>query len=588
MLALRKVLELMEPSPLSPRVRFGAFELNLHTGELFKHSRKIKLQTQSFLILASLLERPGEVLTREELCQKLWPSGLFVDFEVGLNAAINRLRSVLDDSPGKPRFIETLPRRGYRFIAPVERSVQERLPQIRSLAVLPLENLTGDVAQEYFVDGMTDALITRLAQVGALRVISRTSVMHYKGTRKKLPEIAKELNVDAVVEGSVIRSGSNVRITAQLVYAPSDLHLWANQYERNLTDILLLQAEVASAIANEVQVRLTPQERARLTSARPVNPEAYLSYLRGRLHWNKRTEEGMKKGLELFEQALDKDPSYALSHAGVAECYNMMGFWGVAAPHEVSPKAKAAASKALDIDENLAESHAARGWVQFAYAWDWAGAEKELQCAIELNPGYATAHQWYSHLLVYQGRINEALVEVQRTLALDPLSLVMNSSAAYVHILAHRFEEAEEKVRSTIELEANFPPAQLFLGRIYEETGRIGEALDALRKAVAISGEMARFLSGLGHGYAVAGQCAEAQKVLDKLVEMARQRYVSAYDFAVVYAGLRESEPVFAWLEKAYEERSTWLALLKVDSRFDAFRSDLRFEQLLMRLGLMP
>src|SRR5215472_11826214 len=265
----------MEPSPLSPRVRFGAFELNLHTGELFKHSRKIKLQTQSFLILASLLERPGEVLTREELCQKLWPSGIFVDFEVGLNAAINRLRSVLDDSPEKPRFIETLHRRGYRFIAPLERGGQERVtPSIGSLAVLPLENLTGDAAQEYFADGITDALITRLAQIGALRVISRTSAMHYKGTHKKLPEIANELNVDAVVEGSVARSGSHVRINARLVDGRTDQHLWARQYERELTDILLLQADVAGAVAREVQVRLTPQEEARLALSRPTNPEA--------------------------------------------------------------------------------------------------------------------------------------------------------------------------------------------------------------------------------------------------------------------------------------------------------------------------
>src|SRR5215831_12890322 len=477
----------MQPSPLSPRVRFAAFEVDLQTGELFKHGRKIKLQTQSFLILASLLERPGEVLTREELCQKLWPSGVFVDFEVGLNAAINRLRNVLDDSPEKPRFIETLPRRGYRFIAPVEPSVQERLPQIRSLAVLPLENLTGDLAQEYFVDGMTDALITRLAQIAALRVISRTSAMHYKGTRKKLPEIARELNVDAVVEGSVVRSGSSVRITAQLVYAPSDRHLWANQYERNLTDILLLQAEVASAIANEVQVRLTPQERGRLASARLVNPEAYQAYLRGRLHWNKRTEEGMKKGLELFQQALDKDPSYALSHASVAECYNMMGFWGVAAPHEVSPKAKAAASKALDIDESLAEGHAARGWVQFAYAWDWAGAEKELQRAIELNPGYATAHQWYTHLLAYQGRYEDAFTEVQRTLQLDPLSLVMNSNSAFIYLWARQYDQAIERANRTLECDPYFAPPYLCLGCALQKKGLHAQSLEALSQAVHIS-----------------------------------------------------------------------------------------------------
>lgn len=566
--------------------RFGAFEFSLKTGELRKGGIRIKLPDQSAEILAALLERPGELVMRDELREKLWPADTFVDFDHGLNNATNRLREALGDSAEEPRFVETLPRRGYRFIAPLERCGREPiLPRIGSLAVLPLENLTGDAAQEYFVDGMTDALITRLAQIGALRVISRTSVMHFKGTYKKLPEIARELNVDAVVEGTVARSGPRVRITAQLVDARTDQHLWAREYERNLTDILLLQAEVASAIANEVQVRLTPQERARLASARLVNPEAYQAYLRGRLHWNKRTEEGMKKGLELFQQALDKDPSYALSHAGVAECYNMMGFWGGAAPHEVSPKAKAAASKALEIDENLAEGHAARAWPQFAYDWDWAGAEKELQRAVELNPGYATAHQWYSHLLVYQGRIEEALREVERTLELDPLSVVMNSSAAFIHILAHRFEEAEEQVRSAIELEANFAPLQLFLGRVYEETGRIEKALDAFRKGVTISGEVARFLSGLGHGYAVAGQTTEARKVLLELEEMAKQRYVSSYDFAVVYAGLGESESIFRWLEKAYEERSTWLALLKADSRFDPFRSDPHLQQLLVRLG---
>ncbi len=416
----------------SPRVvRFGDFEANLRSGELRRNGLKIKLADQSFQVLATLLENPGEVATRDELKQKLWAEDTFVDFEGGLNSAIKRLRDALGDSAEAPRFIETLSRRGYRFIHPVDRDTRADLGRIQSIAVLPLENLTGDPSQEYFADGITDALITRLAQIGALRVISRTSVMGYKGKSKLLPEIAQELSVEAVVEGTVARSGNRVRITAQLVHASSDQHLWAMQYERDLTDILLLQAEVASAIADEVQVRLTPPERARLASARRIDPEAYDAYLRGRLHWNKRTEEGMKRGLELFQRALEKDPTYALSHAGVAECYNMLGFWGVAAPHDVSPKAKAAASKALEIDENLAEGHAARAWVRFAYDWDWAGAEKELQRALELNPGYATAHQWYSHLLVYQGRVAEALAEVQRTLDLDPLSLIMNSSGAW-------------------------------------------------------------------------------------------------------------------------------------------------------------
>jgi len=572
---------------MESKVRFGGFELNLQTGELFKRGRKIRLQIQSFLILRSLLERPGEVVSREELRRKLWPSGIFVDFEVGVNTAINRLRNVLDDSPEEPRFIETLPRRGYRFIAPLERGGQDRiLPRIGSLAVLPLENLTGDVAQEYFVDGMTDALITRLAQIGALRVISRMSAMYYKGTHKKLPEIARELNVDAVVEGTVARSGSHVRVSAQLVDARTDQHLWARQYERELTDILRLQADVASAVAHEIQVTLTPQEQARLTLTHPVDREAYEAFLRGRFFWNKRTEEGLKKGMEYFQQSVEKDPSYALAHAGLADSYSMLAFWGLAAPREVSPKAKAAADKALEIDENFGEGHAARGWVQFTYDWSWTAAEKELRRAIELNPGYATAHQWYSHLLVYQGRHAEAFMEVRRTLELDPLSQVMNASSAFVCLLARRFDEAIERSRKTIELHPDFPAPHLWLGWAYTEAGRLDEAVDQHKSAVKISAGAARFLSGLGHGYAVAGKTAGARRTLAKLEKMARARYVSAYDFAVVHAGLRDKQKLFSWLEKGYKERSTWLCLLKGDSRFDPFRSDPRFKRLLVRLGL--
>ena len=570
-------------------VRFGDFEVNLRSGELRRNGLRIRLPNQSFHALSLLLENPGEVLTRQELAQTLWGGETFVDFDAGLNSVIRRLRTALGDLANRPRFIETLPRHGYRFLARVERESQEDIRSaIESLAVLPLENLTGDSNQEYFVDGMTDALITRLAQIGALRVISRTSVMHYKGTRKKLPEIGRELNVDAVVEGSVFRSGSNVRITAQLIYAASDRHLWASQYERNLTDILLLQAEVASAIANEVQVRLTPQERGRLASARLVNPEAYKAYLRGRLHWNKRTEDGMKKGLELFQQALEKDPSYALSHAGTAECYNMMGYWGVAAPHDVSPQAKAASSKALEIDENLAEGHAARGWAQFAYDWDWTGGEKELRRAIQLNPGYAIAHQWYTHLLVYQGRHEEAFTEVQRTLELDPLSLVMNSNGAFIYLWAHQYDQAIERVHRTLDLDAYFAPPYLCLGCALQMKGLHSQGLEALCQAVGLSLNSPRYLAGLGHGYAVAGEAEQARTTFSELEKLSKERYVSAYDFAVFYAGLGEYESVFGWLEKAYEEHSTWLALVNVDPRFDPFHSDPRFQQLVTRLDLAP
>ncbi|HMC21841.1 MAG TPA: winged helix-turn-helix domain-containing protein, partial [Thermoanaerobaculia bacterium] len=444
--------------------RFADFEADDRSGQLRRHGHRIKLPDQSFRMLVLLLGRPGEVVTREELRRELWAEDTFVDFEAGMNSAVKRLRDALGDSAETPRFVETLPRRGYRFIAEVEQPRPETPPRIKSVAVLPLQNLIGDPAQDFFVDGMTDALITRLAQIAALRVTSRTSVMRYKETDKPLPEIARELKVDAVIEGAVTRSGGRVRITAQLVHGPTDQHLWAREYERELTDILLLQAEVAQAIVDEIQVKLTPQEQARLATARLVKPKAYEAYLRGRFHWDKRTEEGMRKGLALFEQALSEDSSFALSHAGVAECHNMLGFWGVASPHEVSAKSKAAATKALDIDPTLAEAHAALGWASFAYDWDWAAGERELRHAIELKSGYTTAHQWYSHLLVYQGRVAEALAQVQRTLELEPVSLIMNSNGALIHLLARRYGEAMERIQRTIELDPHFAPPYLFLG----------------------------------------------------------------------------------------------------------------------------
>jgi TolB-like protein/Tfp pilus assembly protein PilF len=577
----------MEPNPLSPWVRFGAFELNRQTGELFKHGRKIKLQAQSFLVLASLLERPGEVLTREELYLKLWPPSVFVDFEVGLNAAVNRLRSVLSDSPENPRFIETLPRHGYRFIAPLQRESPERIPaRVRSLAVLPLENLTGDAAQEYLADGMTDALITRLAQIGALRVISRTSVMHYKGTHKKLPEIASELNVDAIVEGSFARSGSHVRINAQLVHARTDQHLWARQYEREMTDILALQGDVAGALADEIRITLTPQERARLASARTIEPEAYEDYLRGRFFWNKRTPEGLKKSLQYYWSSLEKDPSYALAHAGLAECYNMMGYWGVLSPQEAYPPAKSEARAAVVIDESCAEAHTALGWTLFTYDWNWPEAKRELDRAVRLNPGYATARQWFSHYWIYLGKKSESLDCVKHTLELDPLSLVMNSNAAFMYFFARDFDAAVERARKTIELDPHFAPPYLCLGQALEQKALFPEAIQAFDRGLVHSERAPFMLAALGHAYAVSGNRSAALASLKDLEELSLRRYVSPYYFAVLSAGAGEAENSLTWLEHALEDRSSWLAWLKVDPRFDALREQPRFQALLCKIGL--
>ncbi|PYQ59173.1 MAG: hypothetical protein DMF58_12660 [Acidobacteria bacterium] len=566
--------------------RFGDFEADCLSGQLRHHGIRIRLPDQSFRMLLLLLDRAGEVVTREELQRELWAEDTFVDFEAGMNSAVKRLRDALGDCADTPRFVETLPRRGYRFIASVERPIAVSAPRIKSVAVLPLDNLIGDPTQDFFVDGMTDALITRLAQIGALRVTSRTSVMRYKGTAKPLPDVARELNVDAVIEGAVTRSGGRVRITAQLVHGSTDRHLWAREYERELTDILLLQAEVAQAIADEIQIKVTPQEQARLASARLVKPQAYEAYLRGRFHWDKRTEEGMRKGFALFEQALAEDPSFALSEAGVAECYNMLGFWGVAAPHEISSKAKAAATRALEIDSALAEAHAALGWAKFAYDWDWAGGEREFRHAIELRSGYTTAHQWYSHLLVYQGRVADALQQVQRTLELEPLSLVMNSNSSLICLLAHEYEETITRARKTLELDPHFPPPYLWLGWALQKQGNHEEALQALRQAVPLSGNGPRYVASLAHGYALSGDVDNAMKTLAQLEEMAKRRYVSAYDFAIIHAGFDDHEKTFAWLNRAYEERSTWLAMIKADPRFDSFHGEPRFDDLLRKLGL--
>ncbi len=407
-------------------VRFGVFEVDLRSGELHKQGLKIKLQGQPIQILSVLLERPGELVTREELREKLWPADTFVDFEHGLNAAIKKLRAALGDSADNPRFVETLHRRGYRFIASVKglgAPVGGVGPApIESLAVLPLENLSGDPEQEYFADGMTEALIGDLGKIGALRVISRTSVMQYKKVRKPLPEIARELNVDAVVEGSVLRADDRVRITAQLIRAVPEQHLWAQSYERDLRDILVLQREVARAIAREIKIALTPEEQTRLASARPVNPEAYETCLKGRFYWYKLTPQDLETALQYFELALEKDPNYALAYIGIADVWGARAFFGVVPPREAFPKDNAAGLRALELDDTLAEGHYGLGSIRSFYEWDWAAGEAEYQRAIELNPNFARVRIFYGHFLSSMRRPQEGMAQFERGLELDPLN----------------------------------------------------------------------------------------------------------------------------------------------------------------------
>jgi len=462
------------------------------------------------------------------------------------------------------------------------------LPRIESLAVLPLANLSGDPEQEYFVDGMTDELIADLGQIEALRVISRTSVMQYKGVKKPLPQIARELNVDAVIEGSVLRSGDRVRITAQLIQAVTDKHLWAKSYERDLRDVLALQSEVAGAIANEIKIKLTPQEQARLASARPVNPEAHEAYLKGRYYWNLRTEEGLKKSSEYFQQAIEKDPGYALAYAGLADTYGVVATWNVMAPKEAYPRAKAAAFKALEMDETLAEAHALLGSAREEYDWDWVGAEKEFKRAIELNPGYATAHQWYAEYLSVMGRHNEAIAEAKRAQELDPLSLMINAIGGRVFFYARRYDEAIAQCRRTLELNPGFYPAHLFLAWAYEQEKRYAEAISEYQKAIAPGQSNPLLAAELARGYVAAGKRTEALTVISQMGELSKRRYVSSYVIAQIYTALGDTGRAFQWLEKAYQERDSQLAWLKAEPGFDSLRSDPRFQNLLRRMNFPP
>jgi TolB-like protein/Tfp pilus assembly protein PilF len=566
--------------------RFGDCEADLEAGEVRRHGVKLRLPDQSLRVLAALLRRPGEVVTREELRRELW-GDRFADYEAGINTAVKRLRDALSDSAETSRLIETLPRRGYRLLVPVEAVSPDPEPlKIESLAVLPLDNLTGDPTQDYFAAGMTDALITHMAKIRALRVVSRTSVLQFQHARAPLSEIARQLNVDAVVEGSVARAGNRVRISAQLVHGPTDRHLWAEEYERDITDVLLLQAEVAAAIARQIQVKLTPPEEARLATARFVKPAAYDAYLRGRFYWDRRTEDGMRKGLALFEQALREDPSYPVAYTGLAESYNMLAWWGLAAPHEVASRARDATIKALEIDAGVAEAHAAQGWTEFMYDWNWSAGERELRRAIELNSRYATGHQWYSHLLTYQGRFEEAFAQVDRSLELEPLSPVMNSSASLVYLLARRYDDTIARARRTIELYPHFPPPYLWLGWALINQGKCTDGIAALGESVRLSEGGPRYLATLAYGHAIAGDLPAARKGLEDLRDRTASGFVSAYDVAVVHAALGESEAAMTRLAAACDERAAWLMLAGVDSRLDALRSDQRFPALLSRVGL--
>ena len=610
-------------------VRFGDFELDLRAGELRRSGIRLPVQGRPLQVLAVLLRSPGEVVTGEQLRAELWPADTFVDFEHGVHNAVARLRAVLRDNAEKPRYIETLARRGYRFIgalqpepAPSIASKPHEIPwrilaigvfslviaasaggwaykrfrdnragsQITSLAVLPLENLSGDSTQDYFADGITDELITTLAKISSVKVISRTSIMQYKGVRNKgLPQIAQELGVNGVLEGTVVRSGDQVRLTAQLIFAPADRHVWAERYERNARDILVLENEVARAIAAQIRTAVTPEEHAHLSTAPQVDPGAYQLYLKGRYLWSKRNQESLHKAIDYFSEALAKDPNYAAAYSGMADCYSSLGFsfdGGDMAPNDAQPKALEAAQRAIALDDSLAEAHTSLAFIKLHRDFDWTGSETEFRRAIALNPGWPNGHHWYAHRLIAAGRIAEAEAESRRALELDPLNPMMNVHMGWHYMQVRQPESALEQFRKALELDPNHGLAYWYTGLVYEQLGRYGEALRNMIKGKELLPGNRVVYSDIGHAYAISGNRPEATKILTDLKQRRARSYVSPFEFALIYTGLGQKEEAFRALDQAYREHADMLVYLRIDSRLDPLRSDARFDALARKIAI--
>lgn len=628
-----------------PFYRFHDFELDSSRYELRSEGRALRLEKIPMDLLIFLVEKNGDLIAREDIIERIWGKDVFVDSEAGINTAIRKIRQALHDDPESPRFIQTVVGRGYRFLAPVtvieesaqasnesatkktnyEHTVAGKIPSrrsriaiiaisaillvaviliaanvhwvwnkilgkseptvIHSLAVLPLENFSGDPKDDSFADAMTDELTTNMARVSSLAVIGRTSVMRYKGTRKSIPEIARELNVDAVVEGSVVRDRDNVRITAQLIDGATGRHLWADDFPGLQRDILQLQKEVALKIVQEIRATITPDEKIRLTSVGAVDPKAYDAYVRGRSYWNQRTQAGLGKAIDQFNAAIQADRNYGAAYSGLADSYTALGYFSYLSPNDTFPRAKAAADKALELDPSLAEAHATLGYYNLYYAWDWAAAEKEFRQAIALNPNYATVHDWYSYFLTAVGRPDEAMAQIRQAQKLDPLSPVINTDVGFQFYYNGHYDEAIQQLRSTLQSDPKFPLAHLWLGRAYQQKGMFDEAIAEYRQTDAAWPGWVVTLAAIGNMQGIAGKKSDARDMLTTLNTLSQREYVTPYGIALVYSSLGEKDQAFTWLDKAVQDRAHWLVWLRLDPRWDAIRPDPRFKDLVRRIG---
>jgi TolB-like protein/DNA-binding winged helix-turn-helix (wHTH) protein/tetratricopeptide (TPR) repeat protein len=600
--------------------RLGEWLVRPRLGSVQCNGRTERIEPKCMQVLVCLANHSGEVVSKEELIRKVW-ADTFVTDEV-LTRAISELRRTLSDDAKRPRLIETIPKIGYRIIAPVEPVVgdppsrrassrkllavlalllvigailafvaydrfsrkQALAARVRSIAVLPLDNLSHDPEQEYFADGMTEALINNLSKVGALRVISRTSVMQYKTNRKSLPEIARDLRVDAIVEGSVQRSANRVRITAQLIDGKTDAHLWAQSFDRNLNDVLMLESEVAQAVTSEIRITLTPADEARLPSPHVVSQKAHDAYLHGRYLWNTRTKQGLEQSISFYQEAIKEDSQYALAYAGLADSYILLENNGEMPATIANPEIQSAAIKAVAADPNLSEAHMILADAR-EMEWDWAGAEKEYKRALELNPGLARAHHWYAVLLSNLKRYDEAILEINRAVDLEPLSQRLYANQCQIYYLAGRFDEALLILNTSPILKRENPVARSISGMIHLKKADYRTAIPEFRTNVEID-RCAQNLANLAYGYAVAGRREEAIATFHELQQLGEREYIEPGWIAMVWVGLGDKEKAVDLLQEDYRLHSSFLVFLGSDPVFEPLHSDSRFRDLLRRIGL--
>jgi TolB-like protein/DNA-binding winged helix-turn-helix (wHTH) protein/Flp pilus assembly protein TadD len=613
---------------------FGPFRLDPPERVLLRDGQAIPLPPKAYDVLVTLVTRAGHLVTKEELLKEVW-AGTFVE-EANLSYTVSILRKVLGDDSEPWRYIETVPKRGYRFRAPIVLTqsgpmspmsapvTAERLPlrnlprgwriagavvgafallaliiwqiakrepgqpritaEIRSVAILPLKGISNDPSQDYFVEGMHEALITELARAGPLAVVARTSAMRYADTDKPLATIAKELNVQAIVEGSVVRAGKNVRIDVRLVDATNGVAVWADSFDRQLLDVLSLHAEVAQAIAREIlSASRNPAAPPRRT--KQIDPDAYEEYLRGRYHLNLRGETNLLKAVDHFTNAIRRDPRYALAHAGLADARNLLPLHGSIAPRDVVPLGKAAALAAIALDDSLAEGHASLAWASLTYDWDWTTADREFKRAIALNPSYPIARMWYGESLVWRGRSNEGVAELRRARELDPVSQVLLQNMAAVYYFVRNYESAIRETESLLQLDPGYAEAYIWQGLAKLQNGMREQAIPLLERGLALDPDRPLKIGRLAYGYSLAGQRKAASEGLARLTSISRERYVSAINFATIWIGLGDTGKALEWLEKGVEERATEMIFLKTDPRFDPLRSEVRFQQVLRRMN---